>query len=121
MADLENDDDLENEEDDHDLEYECYNYDDNEMYTMYLKHTTGEQVKIEKTKDYYELFVKMLKTEPKNLHAVEHLWVLGIDESNYSVCVYVVTHACVLEVWVILTFLMSHQQDFSKWHFSKTL
>ena len=91
MADLENDDDLENEEDDHDLEFECYNYDNNEMYTMYLKNSEWNQVKIDKVKDYYELFVKMLKIEDEKLHTSEHLWVLGIDEAGYSACVYVVT------------------------------
>ena len=91
MADLENDDDLENEEDDHDLEFECYNYDDNEMYTMYLKNSEIDKVKIAKTKDYYDLFIKMLKIEDKKLHTSEHLWVLGIDKKGYSACVYVVT------------------------------
>ena len=92
MADLENEDDLENsEEDDHDLEFEYYNYDNNEMYTMFLKRSTEAPIKIDKVTDYYELFVRILKTEPNNLHTDEHFWVLGIDEDDYSVCVYVVT------------------------------
>ena len=92
MPDLENEDDLENsEEDDHDLEFEYYNYDNNEMYTMFLKRSTEAPIKIDKVTDYYELFVRILKTEPNNLHTDEHFWVLGIDKDDYSVCVYVVT------------------------------
>ena len=95
MADLENDDNLENEEDEdskkYDDKFSCYDFDDNKMYTMYLKDANGKQIKIDKVKDYYDLFVDMLKMEDEKLHTSEHLWVLGIDEAGYSACVYVVT------------------------------
>jgi len=102
MADSENDnlnDDLEEEDDDneenkkdeYDDEFECYDYNDNEMYTMYLKNKKWDRVKIDKVKDYYDLFVSMLKIEDKKLHTDEHLWVLGIDAAGYSACAYIVT------------------------------
>ena len=101
MADLENDDDLENSEDnednnlenekEYDDKFSCYNYDNNEMYTMYLKNSEIDKVKIDKTEDYYDLFVDMLKMENEKLHISEHLWILGIDKNGYSACVYVVT------------------------------
>ena len=102
MADLENDDDLENSEDNednlenedskkYDDKFKYYDYDNNEMYTMYLKNSKIDNVKIDKISDYYNLFVGMLKSEPEDLHTREHLWILGINEDNYSVCLYVVT------------------------------
>jgi len=97
MTDSKNDDNLQNEEDDDNEEnkkddgkFSCYNYDDNTMHTMYLKNSKIDKVKIDKVTDYYGLFVSMLKTEPEYLHTKEHLWVMGIDEDNYSVCLYIV-------------------------------
>jgi len=48
-----------------------------------------ERVKIEKTEDYYEIFVKLLNSEELFLRSKEHLWVLGIDNAGYTSCVYI--------------------------------
>ena len=48
-----------------------------------------ERVKIEKTEDYYRIFVKLLNSEEAFLRNKEHLWVLGIDDSGYTSCVYI--------------------------------
>ena len=61
------------------------------MKLVYLKLMEKDKIKIDKITDYYELFVKMLKTEDKELQPHEHLWVLGIDAQGYSTCVYVVS------------------------------
>jgi len=68
MTDSENDDNLENEEDNlenkkDDGKFEYYNFDDNTMYTTFLKSSSEAPIKIDKVKDYYELFVRMLKTD----------------------------------------------------------
>jgi len=95
LDDLDDLDDLENDDDELDEKYDdkfsCYNHDDNTMHTMYLKNTTWDRVKIDKVEDYYGLFVSMLKSEPEDLYTHEHLWILGMDENDYSTCLYIVT------------------------------
>jgi len=61
------------------------------MRVIYLQQIEKKRIKIDKVEDYYELFVRMLKVENKDLHTHEHLWVLGIDKMGYSACLYIVS------------------------------
>jgi len=71
MTDSENDNlDEENNDDDENLKY--YDFDDDSMHTLFFKKTEIDKIKIDKVKDYYDLFVSMLKIEEKDLHTHEH-------------------------------------------------
>ena len=49
----------------------------------------GKKIKIEKTKDYYNVFLSVLKVENEGLRNNRHYWVLGLDENGYLACVYI--------------------------------
>jgi len=84
---MEDDDNL---EDENEEEFSYLDDDNDKMYTLFSKTTSVDKIKIDKVKDYYDLFVSMLKIENEDLHTDEHLWVLGIDKTGYSVCAYIV-------------------------------
>ena len=52
--------------------------------------TSIERVKIEKVEDYYKIFVKLMNLEEPFLRNKEDLWVLGIDDSGYISCAYII-------------------------------
>lgn len=63
---------------------------DNEMIVKSFKRIEKPAIKIEKTEDYYNFFVAMLRTEGYELRFMEHLWILGISDDFYSKCAYLV-------------------------------
>jgi len=62
---------------------------DLKMMMLRLPKLKGEEIKVEKTKDYYNVFSSILKVEDESIRDNRHYWVLGIDDAGYVVCVYI--------------------------------
>lgn len=68
---------------------EVKNFERETMKVISITSIEKERVKIEKTEDYYQIFVKLFNSEEPFLRSKEHLWVLGIDSAGYTSCVYI--------------------------------
>ena len=68
---------------------ETRDLDKDTMKVISITSAEKERIKIEGIEDYYKIFVKLLNSEETFLRNKEHLWVLGIDDSGYTSCVYI--------------------------------
>ena len=62
------------------------NYD---MMMLRLPKLKGDKIKVEKTEDYCNVFLSILKAEDEVIRNNRHYWVLGIDKAGYIVCIYI--------------------------------
>ncbi len=62
------------------------NYD---MMMLRLPKLKGEKIKVEKTEDYCNVFLSILKAEDEVIRNNRHYWVMGIDKAGYIVCIYI--------------------------------
>ena len=60
-----------------------------DMMMLRLPKLQGNKVKVEKTQDYYNVFLSILKAEDKSIRNNRHYWVIGIDKAGYIVCIYI--------------------------------
>ena len=80
MADLENDESLENNNEDNNLE-------NNKTVISSITYSEEERIKIANTEDLHKIFVRILKREDTINQEKEHFWFVGLNLANEILCI----------------------------------